>query len=334
MGAAPVVSGAETTDPYLAGQREVTALRQYGTAGVAGSGAGQFTLPRAVAAGADGLVYVADSGNDRVVVLGADGAVVRTWGTTCRLYEGAQGCQGDGRGQFAEPWGIAVGADGSVYVADTWNHRIQKFDREGNFLTMWGVFETTGGELGQPNAMYGPRAVVVGTDGQVYVMDTGNKRVQVFDPAGTFVAQYGGGGIVEGRFDEPVGLAQDAAGNWYVADTWNQRIQKFDGQFNYLAAWAVQGWGSGEGPSASVSNKPYLAVDGERGLLYATDPEGYRVLVFDLDGAFVGTWGLYGMDAQSFALPTGIAVAADGTVYVADGDAHRILVFPPFARNP
>ena len=170
-----------------------------------------------------------------------------------------------------------------MYVADTWNHRIQKFDSQGQFETMWGVFESTGGELGTPLALYGPRTVAVGQDGNVYVMDTGNKRVQAFRPDGTFVAQYGGGGVVDGRFDEPVGLAQDGAGNWYVADTWNHRIQKFDAGFQYVGQWAVNGWGT-----QSVVNKPYLAVDSARGLVYATDPEGYRVLVFDTGGQFKG----------------------------------------------
>ena len=92
--------------------------------------------------------------------------------------------------------------------------------------------------------------------------------------------------MVEGKFDEPVGLAQDAGGDWYVTDTWNHRVQKFDAGWHYLAQWAVNGWGS-----ESVVNKPYVAVDGARGLVYITDPEGYRVLVFGMDGSFKGTWG-------------------------------------------
>ncbi len=138
------------------------------------------------------------------------------------------------------------------------------------------------------------------------------------------MAQYGGGGVTDGKFDEPVGLAQDGNGNWYVTDTWNHRIQKFDSSGNYLSQWAVNGWGS-----QSVVNKPFLAIDRERGILYATDPENYRVLAFGLDGTFKATWGLYGNDAQSFTLPTGIAVGPDGRVLVADGDGHRIMVFPP-----
>jgi DNA-binding beta-propeller fold protein YncE len=155
-------------------------------------------------------------------------------------------------------------------------------------------------------------------------MDTGNKRVQAFAPNGEFVAQYGGSGVVEGRFDEPVGLGQDGAGNWYVADTWNRRIQVFDPQFNYRTQWPVDAWAS-----QSVVNKPALSVDLARNVVYAVDPENYRVLAFNADGTFRATFGQFGDDAMSFMLPTGIAVGSDGNVVVADGDGHRIMIFPP-----
>jgi uncharacterized protein (TIGR03663 family) len=315
--------GAAPTDPYVEGQQQIAAVQQLGVTGQPGTGPGQFNFPRAVAVDAEGNVYVADSGNNRIVVFDPDGGFVREWGSTCKLDTG-EGCVNGGAGQFNEPWGIAVGGDGSVYVSDTWNHRIQKFTNDGQFVTSWGTFGSTGGELGQENLLYGPRAVVVGLDGNVSVMDTGNKRVQVFTPDGQFVTQWGGGGVVEGRFDEPVGLAQDAQGRWFVADTWNKRIQRFGPTFEYEANWPVNGWSS-----QSVVNKPSIAIDSGRNILYAVDPENFRVLAWDLDGEFKATWGLYGNDQQSFTLPTGIAVGADGRVYVADGDSHRVMVFPP-----
>ena len=310
-------------NPYEGGQRQVAALQQIGSAGVPGTTTGQFKFPRSVAVDDSGRIYVADSGNNRVQVFNPDGSFLQEWGSTCKL-DTKEGCQGEGQGQFNEPWGIVVGKDGSVYVSDTWNHRVQKFDNTGKFVTSWGVFESTGGELGKPAAFYGPRALALGQDGNISVMDTGNKRVQVFAPDGTFVAQYGGGGVVEGRFDEPTGVGQDAAGNWYVADAWNHRIQKFDKDHNYVSQWPVDGWAS-----QSVVNKPALAVDPVRNIVYVTDPENYRILAFNTDGTFKATFGMYGNDDQSFSLPTGIAVGKDGRVYVADGDGQRIMVFPP-----
>jgi uncharacterized protein (TIGR03663 family) len=317
-----VAEAAAPEDPYEKGRKDLTSVQQIGEAGVSGAAPGQFAFPRAVAVDAAGKVFVADSGNNRIQVFAADGTPLRQWGSTCKLDTG-EGCQGDGRGQFNEPWGIAVDSDGNVYVSDTWNHRIQKFDGLGNFLTMWGQFGSTGGELGQPGLFYGPRALTVGKDGNLHVVDTGNKRVQSFALDGEFVAQYGGSGVVEGRFDEPVGLAQDGSGNWYVADTWNRRIQKFDPEFNYLAQWPVEGWNS-----QSVVNKPGLAVDPKANVVYAVDPENYRVLAFGTDGAFRATFGQYGNDAMSFMLPTGIAVGPEGRIYVADDEGHRIMIFP------
>ncbi len=319
---APVSSQvAEVKDPYVS--RLVTAQQYIGTSGIPGKGPGQFTYPRAVAVDAAGRIYVADSGNNRIQIFNADGSFMRQFGSTCRL-DTKEGCDGDGRGQFNEPWGIAVDEEGSIYVSDTWNHRIQKFDKDGKFLSMWGVFESTGGELGKPLAFYGPRQLAVGLDGKLYAMDTGNRRVQVFNPDGSFASQFGGGGVTDGVFDEPTGITQDASGNWYVADAWNRRVQKFDKGYEYLAQWPIFGWAGN-----SVVNKPQMAADPVRNIIYATDPENYRILAFNLDGSPRFAMGQYGSDGQSFTLPTGIAVGQDGRIYVADGDAHRIMIFPP-----
>jgi len=343
---------AAVVDPYAAGTRENFASQQIIGSGV-GSEPGQLSFPRNMAVAADGTVYVADSGNHRIQVFAADGSFLRQWGSSCELYtESLPGCvdlDGDGPlqvgdGQMREPWGIALSPDGKVYVADTWNHRVQVFDGQGNFLAKWGTFATTNGEaVGSPGDFWGPRAVAIDAAGNVYVTDTGNKRIQAFDADGVFLTQYGGGGVVEGRFDEPVGLAiaprpdGQPGGALYVADTWNRRIQQFDvafgdvlsggGEgdglvFSFVKEWPVEGWSS-----QNVTNKPFLAVD-STGVVYATDPEGYRVVAFDSEGAFKAAFGLYGSDAASFALPNGIAVGPDDRVYVADADNHRVMVFP------
>lgn len=275
-------------------------------------GPGQLTTPRNMAVANDGRIYVADTGNHRIVVFSPQGEMLLTWGEF-----GAE------PGQFNEPWDVAVGPDGYIYVADTWNHRIQKFTPEGEFVTAWGAFVSTEGQLGEMGVFWGPRAIAFTKDGNLLVTDTGNKRVQVFSPDGQPITQFGGAGVEDGYFDEPVGIAVDSNGNIYVADTWNLRIQKFGPDFNFLKAWPVPGW---EGQD--ILMKPYLAVD-QAGLIYASDPSGWRVLVWDNQGNPKAAFGEYGAGPGEFGYLNGVAASPDGFIWVADADNARVMKFEP-----
>lgn len=319
----------ESEEPYAGNVLPVKPVAAWGSSG---TGSGQFNTPRNVAIGPDGSIYVLDSGNARVQKFTADGTWVTAWGHECRLYEALAGCQQeDGSGGFSDPWGIAVDEANNVYVADTWNHRIQKFTGSGEFVTMWGQYSIAEAPSDMPGYFWGPRDVVA-QNGLIYVTDTGNKRVQVFTPNGEFVTAWGGKGIGDGEFDEPVGLALDSEGLAFVADTWNQRIQAFDptnsdgsGHF-YLRKWEIDSW-YGQG----LENKPYLAVD-TQGHVFASDPEGGRILVFDATGKFLAAIGGHEADEVVLVMPIGLAVDAEGYVYVADAKANRVLKLAPFGQ--
>lgn len=272
---------------------------------------GGFNSPKNMAIAPDGSLYVADTNNHRIQKFDAARNFEKTWGE-----------QGSAPGQFNEPWGIAVGQDGSVYVADTWNHRIQKFDRDGNFIASWGVFGDVGenydSELLQ---LYGPRAIALDGDDNVWVTDTGNERVIQFSPSGEPQDVFGGTGADIGQFLEPVGIAIDPAGNFYIADTWNRRIQVFDADLNPMQQIDVEAW-----DSQSVVNKPYIAADAD-GNSYVTDPEGYRIIKFGKDGKVRAVWGAPGNDLAGMQLPTGIALDANGQIYIADAGNNRILIY-------
>jgi uncharacterized protein (TIGR03663 family) len=324
FGAVPPEAVALPADPYAEAHVALGTQRVWGELGTDPS---LFNHPRGVAAGPEGNVYVVDSDNHRVQVFDADGNFLREWGSNCNLST-SLGCtdpDGDGPlaygdGQFQEPWGIAVAEDGRVYVADTWNHRIQVFDQVGNLLTKWGTYGQTGTTS---SLLYGPRDIAIDGSGRVLVTDTGNKRVMVFDQDGNYLDQFGGGGALGGQFEEPVGIDVDSEGNIYVADTWNQRVQVFDNEFTFLREWPVDAW-YGE----SVVNKPYLAVD-HLGRAFVTDPEGYLVIVFNSEGELLTTFGQYGYDDTSFTLPTGIDIDAEGFIYVTDTDGQRVMQFEP-----
>jgi predicted membrane-bound mannosyltransferase/DNA-binding beta-propeller fold protein YncE len=329
-GIGPAVAEASVTDPYAASfQADLKPIQVFGTAG---SEQGQLMSPRGIAVGSDGLIYVVDWGNSRIQVFDADGQFVRTWGTPCSLETGAgcvdpdgSGPQPLGAGQFREPWGIAVADDGTVYVADTWNHRIQHFTADGEFLNSWGTFgqPAPGQPAGQLRFFYGPRDIAIGPEGMLYVTDTGNKVVQVFRPDGSYVGEFGEPGALEGQLNEPVGLDFGPDGLLYVADTWNGEVDVFDQSHSFVRSWTVDAW-YGQLPD----NKPYLATDA-LGQIYLTDPEQYRVLVFDAIGNYLYGFGQYGTEPDAMTLPTGIDVGPNGAIYVSDAGNSRILVFSP-----
>jgi predicted membrane-bound mannosyltransferase/DNA-binding beta-propeller fold protein YncE len=300
-------------DPYEGKDVTLNADLVFGTPGAE---PGQFQRPRGIAVAPDGSLYIADTDNHRIQHLDRDGTPLQAWGSFADLTQGdAPG------GTFYEPWGISVAPDGSVYVTDTWNHRIQKFSPEGEFLTMWGYF----GQAERPDAFWGPRDVVVDPDGRVIVSDTGNKRIVIFGPDGDFIAQFGEEGYAPGQFYEPVGLALDDEGHLYVADTWNQRIQSFieddTGSFQPLNSWDIFGW-----YGQSLDNKPYLDVD-EQMHLFATDPEGVRVLQFTREGEIIRYWGDYSVGSDGFSLVGSVAVDPQGGVWVSDTGNNRIMHF-------
>ncbi|WP_322508461.1 glycosyltransferase family 39 protein, partial [Anaerolinea sp.] len=157
-------------DPYEAGMISLTPDRVIGTSGI---NPGELQAPRGMAIAPDGTLYVADSRNHRIQHFAADGTLLHQWGTFADLVQGdAPG------GTFNEPWDVAVGLDGTVFVTDTWNHRVQAFTPDGTFLRMWGYF----GQAETPDAFWGPRGLAIDQRGRVYVTDTGNKRVAIFEP--------------------------------------------------------------------------------------------------------------------------------------------------------
>jgi uncharacterized protein (TIGR03663 family) len=307
-------------EPYEKGTLTLASDLIFGSSNV-------LNAPRGVAVAPDGSLLVADSRNNLIQHFDESGKLLETIG------EASPGCPYDQLppasillGTFCEPWAVTTSPDGQwIYVADTWNHRIQKLTAEGKPEKAWGEPNYDPVSSG-PFGLWGPRGIVVDAFGHVLVADTGNKRVIVYDSDGNFISQFGGSGISPGQFEEPVGLAIDSQGNLYVADTWNQRIQVFDPNsdgtiYSPLREWPISGW-NGE----SLDNKPYLAVD-QNGNVFATDPEGFRVLEFSSIGDFIRTWGNYGTGPDNFGLASGIAVDQEGHLWVSDTANDRLMRF-------
>ncbi len=308
-------------DPYAGKQIKVGADQVIGTPG---NGPGQFVNPRNLAIAPDGSIYVADSGNNRIQHLSRTGDVLQVFGAPPTIPDRSKG-EITPAGTLNEPWGVAVGKDGSVYVSDTWNHRIDKFTADGKFVKSWGVF----GKADSLEALWGPRGIAIDSLGRVLVADTGNKRIVVYDADGNPISQVGGEGSGNGQFNEPTGIALDQQDNLYVADTWNQRVQVFSpdgkGGFTFSHSWDISGW-----YGQSLDNKPFITVDNQD-YVYVTDPEGYRVLQFDSQGKFIRFWGDNGSGLDTFGIANGIVADPQGGVWLADSGNSRLMHFtlPP-----
>lgn len=310
------VAVGELVDPYAEGELTLEPVMILNETGVASTADGQLALPRNMAVGADGRIYVLDSGNHRLQVFEPDGTFVTAWGSF-----------GTEEGQFNEPWGIAVSEE-HVYVADTWNHRVQKFTLDGDFVDAFGASGSPDPESGDEGLglFFGPRSIVLLNDGRLLVTDTGNHRMQVLDSEGNFEFQVGAFGNDLGQMNEPVGLGNGPDGYIYLADTWNSRVQQFSPDLFAVSDWLVDAW-----DGTSINNKPYVAVDSAN-RVYVTDPEGYRVLIFNSDGTYIGRFGTFGTGRNNFGLPNGIAIDAEDNIYIADSGNNRILKFAsPFA---
>ncbi|MEK7800546.1 MAG: 6-bladed beta-propeller, partial [Nitrospirota bacterium] len=223
---------------------------------------GQFYYPRGLAVGPGDVVYVADSGNNRVQKFDLEGNAQKAWGKFGFAWRGAD------MGRFDVPWGITTDQDGHVYVSDTSNARIQKFQADGQPLLKWGRDGSFDG------AFFFPRGVAVDFIGNIYVADESNNRIQKFDARGSFLTKWGREGQGPGQFKSPWGIACDALGNVYVVDSGNHRMQKFDGNGTFLCSFGNRGKTEGQ------VNFPYgIAVDKE-GCVFVVDSGNHRVLKY------------------------------------------------------
>lgn len=284
-----------------------------------GTGRGQLNQPRGIAvATGDGAILVVDMGNGRVERYSSGGSYEATWG-------GPESDIGfnvtpEGLG----PTGIAVGFDGLVYVADTWNHRIVVLNQAGQLVREFGTFaDTLDAEdpSVQPGAFFGPRSIAT-TATEIFVTDTGNERVQVFAPDGTFLRAWGGFGSGPDQLIEPVGIGISPDGRVFVADSGNGRISVFARDGTPLEQWPVAAW------SGQQFFEPYLTFD-RWGRLYATSAATGSIEVFDLDGTFLIS--ISDGTKEQLEAPVGIASALDGSLLVTDrsiGAVVRVALLP------
>ncbi len=295
--------------------------------GTSGSDASHFNLVADVAVDSSGNVYASDYGNDRILKFTASGGVaVNQIGTTQTPYIADTS-------RYNAPNGIAVGTDGSLYFTEGEGYRLIKLNATGT--QQWTVGQA--GVPGSDNAHFNGRwdglagAVAVDTAGQVYVPDTGNNRIQIFDAStGAFITTWGSSGSGPSQFSNPWGVAiSPVNGDIYVVDRDNNRIQVFNSQRQYKLQLGAGTYGSSNTEFAGPAG---VAVD-TAGNIYVVDQDNNRVQKCTVSGAaytcspFVGVTGQSGDDFGHLAWPYSVAVDNSGRVYVADTSNQRVQVF-------
>ena len=294
-----------------------TVLAGDGIAGVRDGRAGsaRFSDPFGVAMGRDGSIFVSDS--HRVRRISANGEVSTVAGTVEGYSDGpAQ------QARFNTPSAIAVGHDGTIYVADTANNAIRRLAVDGTVSTVAGGRGAGYRDGAGTDALFnGPIGVAVDSGGRVFVADAYNDRVRAIGPDGTVATVAGSGrrGILDGsaldaQFDTPSGVAVDSHGALYVADTGNGvvRIVSPDGVVST----------AGPPPPFGLIRPVGIAVD-DTGTVFVTDDRGRiveirpgvgaRTLVGSRPGFATGAG-----DEARFRNPSGIAIAGPGRLVVAD----------------
>ncbi|PIU91265.1 MAG: hypothetical protein COS63_01490, partial [Anaerolineae bacterium CG06_land_8_20_14_3_00_57_67] len=246
------------------------------------------------------------------------------------------GMTGQAEGQLNAPRGIAIAPDGSLYVADMQNGRIQHFDQNGQVLQAWGSTSPGCPYPGAPpenvslSTFCEPWDVAVSPDGRwVYVADTWNHRIMKFTADGALVKSWAHAYYGQ---DDPVGIwgprgiVVDAQGRVFVADTGNKRILIFDADGNYLAQFGSPGLLPGQ-----FDEPVGLAFDGSINL-YVADTWNQRVQVFapspdGLTFSPLAQWDLSAWYGQSLDNKPYLAADGQGHVFITDPEAFRILEF-------
>lgn len=309
--------------------------------------AAQLNSPQAVAVDASGNFYIADTANNVVRKVAADGTISTVAGN------GGAGFGGDGgagaSAQLNAPQGVAVDSSGNVYIADTANSRVRKVSG-GTISTFAGSgtvgYGGDGGGAGSAQ-LNSPVGLASDASGNLYIADSGNSAVRKVSTSGTITTLAGngrqgysgdGGAALTARLNYPQGVAVDSAGNVFIADTFNNRVRVVapSGGIKTVAGNGLANYAGDGGPatSAQVPSPTGVAVD-STGNLYISDNSAF-VRKVSFSGIITtiagnGTVGYSGDNGAALSAqlnkPGGLAVDTKGNLYISDAgnNAVRLL---------
>ncbi|HWM64342.1 MAG TPA: hypothetical protein VNP96_10190 [Solirubrobacterales bacterium] len=228
------------------------------------------------------------------------------------------GTKGTGSGQFTVPSGMVRDSVGNVWIADSENNRIQRFNSKGEYL---GQFGAKGSGNGQLNA---PMGLAIDGVGNVWVADTGNNRVQKFNSKGEYLSKFGSEGTGNGQFKQPHGVAIDPEGRLWVTDSGNHRVQRFDSSGNYLEQFGSKGTASNE-----FDFPTGIAITSFKSV-WVADSNNNRIRLITLSaGKYKMSWsfGSKGSGVGQLENPRGVGIDLEGNIWISDRNNNRIQKF-------
>lgn len=245
----------------------------------------------------EGRLYVADSA----------ARVVHIFDPKARSYRAVERI---GSRRFEMPIGVAVAPDGTLYVSDSELRTVAAIGRNGKLLREFGR------DLGRPTGL----ALSPGGD-RVYVVDTVNHQVAIFDPGGKRLGSIGRRGTGEGEFNFPTNVAVDRGGFVYVTDSMNFQVKIFAPDGRPVGKFGQLGDGTGD-----FSRPKGIGVDSD-GHVYVVEGLHDVFQILDRQGRFLLAVGGTGTGPGNFWLPTGLHIDREDRIYVADSYNNRVQVF-------
>ena len=332
----------------------ITTLAGTGSQGFSGDNgtatAATLNFPYSVAVDVAGAVYIADSVNQRIRKV-AGGIIYPVAGNGTRALAGDGGPASSA--SFNQPQGVAIDANGNVFVGDTFNNRVRRVAPGGTVSTVAGSgFYKFSGDGGAAigASLNGPQGLAADSAGRFYLADLRNHRVRRVNAGGVIATVAGsgtqgfagdGGPATAAALNSPAAVALDAVGNIYVADTSNNRVRKIDvnGIITTLAGAGVAGYSGDSGPAnIATLNRPGGVAADTAGNVYIADSGNHAIRKVNAAGS-ISTLAGNGVPGSSgdngpaaVALlnsPGGLAVDSAGNLYVADTANHRVRRITP-----
>ena len=248
------------------------------------------------------------SKKNQIIVTQEDMHNVTLFGKRCRKVL-SFGSHGSGEAQFHRPSGVTVDNNDCIYISDTKNNRIQKFDADGNFIKEFCGEKSLCGILNQP------MGIQANQEDEIYVVDRGNGRIVILSTDLVYKFSFGSVGKNKGQFGDPWDIAFDSYGLVYITDIKQHTILIFDPKGEYRGQIGVQGT-----QKSRLSRPSGIYID-EFGRIFVCEFGNHRVSIFHTSSEFIDCFST----GLSMVNPHSIALDQDGFIYISSAEAVHVF---------